>query len=120
MQTRKILVVVAVALLLGTLGAMAQTNRDAVGRVNLPRAAPGEMYSRSGLIPHTEARPGLPAPVQTSEGPIVNVSKIDPIFGMETTNITTGSALITPRGGAISTPQQQADREIRKVIRRLD
>jgi len=62
----------------------------------------------------------MPTPVETSEGPIVNVAKIDPIFSTSAMSISTGSALITPRGGAMSSPQQLADREIRRVIRRLD
>lgn len=31
-----------------------------------------------------------------------------------------GSVLLAPRGGALSSPRQIADREIRKLIRRLD
>jgi len=30
-----------------------------------------------------------------------------------------GSSIVAPRGGAMSTPKQQADREIRRLIRRL-
>ena len=32
----------------------------------------------------------------------------------------TSGALLTPRGSAISTPRQQADRAVQRVIRRLD
>jgi hypothetical protein len=31
-----------------------------------------------------------------------------------------GSVLVAPRGGAMCSPRQIADREIRKLIRRLD
>jgi hypothetical protein len=31
-----------------------------------------------------------------------------------------GNALMTPRGAAMSSPKQQADREIKKVIKRLN
>jgi hypothetical protein len=33
---------------------------------------------------------------------------------------TAGMSMITPRGGAISSPRQQAEREIRRLIRHLD
>jgi hypothetical protein len=31
-----------------------------------------------------------------------------------------GNALVSPRGGAMSTPRQKANREIRKMIRAID
>ena len=121
MRTRKILLVVAVALLLGTVGAMAQSNRDELVKVRLPRAGLGEMYNRSSLIPRPETTPSMPTPVDPAAGPVVTIQKIDPIFNLDgAMNIGQGSALMAPRGGAISSPKQVADREIRRLIRRLD
>jgi len=122
MQTRKILVVVAVALLLGTVGAMAQSNRDEVVKVRVPQAGPGDMYSRSGLIPHPDGTPSMPTPVDPQVGPVADVSRVDSIFNLDggTMGLGQGSALMTPRGGAMSSPKQLADREIKRLIRRLD
>lgn len=120
MQKRKILVVVAVTLLLGTVGALAQSN-GAPTTVNLPRAGAGEMYSRTGLIPRAESTPSMPTPVETMAGPVESAPKIDPIYNLDgTMGFGQGSALMTPRGGAISSPKQLADREIKRLIRRLD
>ena len=120
MQTRKILVVVAVALLLGTVGAMAQSNRDEVVKVRVPQAGPGDMYSRSGLIPHPDGTPSMPTPVDPQVGPVADVSRVDSIFNLDGLNSVGGTALMTPRGGAMSSPKQLADREIKRLIRRLD
>lgn len=60
--------------------------------------------------------PGQTARSATSKaGPAVSVSDF--------TGSSIGSvsgALLTPRGGTMSTPQQRAEREIGRVIRRLD
>ncbi len=121
MQTRKILVVVAVALLLGTVSAMAQSNRDEFAKVQLPRAGAGEMYSRTGLISQAESTPSMPTPVEPMEGPVESTFKTDSAFTMDgSMGFGQGSALMTPRGGAISSPKQLADREIKRLIRRLD
>jgi hypothetical protein len=118
MQKRKILVVVAVVLLLGATGAMAQSNRDEVARVSVPKAGPGEMYSRSSLIPHPETT-SMPTPVDPQTGPVADVSRTDSTLTMDGMSAA-GGAMLTPRGGAMFTPKQRADREIRLLIRRLD
>jgi len=120
MRTRKIVVVVAGALLLGTLGAMAQANRDQVLKVNLPKGTPGQMYDRSGMVPQADGPEPMPVPVDSAAGPVVSSTKLDPMFSSMGMNFGEGSALMTPRGGAMSSPQQQADRAIRRLIRRLD
>lgn len=120
MRTRKILIVVAVALLLGTVGAMAQDSRI----VTLKRigVAPGQMYDRTGLVPKPDGPDRMPVVVdsEATAGPVVSTSKLDAMGSTLGMSFGEGGALIAPRGGAMSTPQQLADREIRRLIRRLD
>lgn len=65
-------------------------------------------------------RPPMPVPVD----PALTLSR-DALSGpvaMTDGNLSSGlgSALVAPRGAAASSPRQIADREIRKLIRRLD
>jgi hypothetical protein len=122
MQTRKVLVVVAAALLFGTVGAMAQTDPgDVYTTVTRPRVALGEAYHGADLINRPEVPTNMPAEPNDDIGPMLTLA-FDNTSVLTETELNTGmgSALMTPRGGAISSPKQLADREIRRLIRRLD
>jgi len=65
-------------------------------------------------------RPPMPVPIE----PLLTLSR-DAITGPVTMtggegSVSFGSALLAPRGAAMSSPQELAEREIRKLIRRLD
>ena len=130
MRSLKILTLVAVLLLVGTVGAMAQSNRDQIVRVNMPNVAEGTLYLRSSLIPRVEGPPvSLPTPVDPSSaesltlnGPVANspVPMASAPKGMSDSIGFGSGALATPRGSAFSSPKARADREIRRLIRRLD
>ena len=88
---------------------------------------PGTLYDRSDWFPRVEFAPGpLPTPVEPqaaatfaksgpiSAGPIRLQSVSEGVNG----GIGAG-AMLAPRGSGFSTPRQQADRQIRQVIRRI-
>jgi hypothetical protein len=89
--------------------------------VSLPNVGEGELYSRSSIIQRPDLGPvPLPEPQEpappaaTLRGPNIPVPSID------SAPTGFGSALMTPRGAAMSSPKQLADRQIRRVIKRLD
>jgi hypothetical protein len=91
-----------------------------VVKVRVPAAGPGELYSRGSLIPQPDGTPSMPSPVAPQVGPVSDISRVDSIFNLDGMNSVGATALMTPRGGAMSSPKQQADREIKRLIRRLD
>ena len=117
-------IVATVVLLIGATGALAE-NTDRVVTPIMPGQAPGQMYSRADLHPQPEVRPTnmpspvtTPAPVATSSlarGPVSNI--VGPAVFSDSS--VAGGSLMTPRGGAMSSPKMKADREIRRVIKRL-
>jgi hypothetical protein len=115
-----ILGIVALALLLGSTGAFAQ-ERNNVLTVNLPGATEGQLYDRTTLIPKVDAGPvsmpsppseGPPPPAFSTKGPAESFGSV--------LSAEPGMAMVTPRGGAMSSPKQVADRQIRRLIKRLD
>lgn len=114
--------IVAVALLVGSTGAFAQGARDRVYGINFPNVGEGQLYSRSSIIqlpdtgPVPLPQPQEPAPpAVTFKGPSIPIPG-----GVQAAPTGFGSALMTPRGAAMSSPKQLADRQIRRVIKRLD
>lgn len=114
---------VALVVLLASTGALA--DRDDLYTPNILNLQEGQLYDRGDFWPDREfkasdlPRPGVtdvaqafraaPAP---TPGPLATLEKSD--FGG-------GNAIIGPAGsGTIYTPQQRAQRDIRKMIRLLD
>ena len=63
----------------------------------------------------------LPTPVEPESAGTFAVSAKGPVaMQAPALGASYGSVLVRPRGGAMSSPRQQADREIRRLIRRLD
>lgn len=63
----------------------------------------------------------LPVPVEPESAGTFSASVKGPVaLQGSALGASYGSALVRPRGGAFSSPRQQADREIRRLIRRLD
>lgn len=60
--------------------------------------------------PLQESHVGMPGPLDTDAGPMAAGSELLP---------SRGSAIVQPTGGAFISPKQQADREIRQLIRKL-
>jgi hypothetical protein len=115
-----ILGIVAFALLMGSTGAFAQ-GHDGIVSVNLPGVAEGEMYDRTTLIPKVDKGPvALPSPPSAGV-PAAALGKNGPsgIFG-SLMSAEPGLAMVAPRGAAMSSPKQVADRQIKRLIRRLD
>jgi hypothetical protein len=115
--------IVALALLAGSTGAFADGARDQVYGINFPHVGIGDMYLRSSVLQQPTIGPvPLPVPQQptppavTFKGPSIPT----PSVGADATPANFGSALMTPRGAAMSSPKQLADRQIRRIIKRLD
>jgi hypothetical protein len=72
--------------------------------------------------PTREASPvPLPVPVDPESTGILATSLKGPVAAPDGgLGAFYGSALVRPRGGTFSSPRQQADREIRRLISRLD
>jgi hypothetical protein len=93
---------------------------------------PGTETGRPYLVRPTRAFPlgeptpvALPMPVQPDDQmgqrSVSSDSKLGPRdTGSVGARVSVGSALLTPRGGTMSTPEQQADRAIDRLIRRLN
>ena len=63
----------------------------------------------------------LPVPIEPESAGTFSASVKGPVaFSATALGESYGGALIRPRGGSFSSPRQQADREIRSLIRRLD
>jgi hypothetical protein len=74
--------------------------------------------------PRIDKAPPLPGPIEPSAIAAASAGSVDvkgPI-AMSTAGLRGGygSALVSPRGGSMSTPRQRANREIRKMIRLID
>ncbi len=122
-KTVRMIALLSVAAMLATLGAAAAT-RDDLSTPNFPDVQEGELYDRNDIftapqdgVQHPMARAvsgaGFPAQAASRPGPVaINSEKLS--FGGG------GSALVSPRGGTISTPRMQADREIHRLIRKLN
>jgi hypothetical protein len=115
-----ILGIVALAMLLGSTGAFAQAG-DKIWTVSLPGATEGQIYDRTTLIPHPDhslmslpspPTQGPPPPAATFKGPKESFGSV--------LSAEPGLAMITPRGAAMSSPKQVADRQIKRLIKRLD
>jgi hypothetical protein len=115
-----ILGIIALALLLGSTGALAQA-RDQLISPHLP-AGVGEkvLYDRTTILPKVERKVELPVP--SDDLPVVsNVTFKGPSDSFGSVLLAEpGMAMLTPRGGAMSSPKQVADRQIRRLINRLD
>ncbi len=114
--------IVAIALLVGCTGAFAEGARDQVWGVNFPNVGEGELYSRASLLKKPDLGPvPLPVPQEPAPPAVTIKGPTIPTAGVGSSNPTGfGSALMTPRGAAMSSPKQLADRQIRRVIKRLD
>jgi hypothetical protein len=119
------LALAATVLLVGAAAAYA-ADTSSIATPVMPGAQEGQMYSRASLHPQPEVRPDtMLSPAETppmnavgslAKGPVSSIlvtGQLDAKGGV-------GSALITPRGGAMSSPKMRADREIRQMIKRLD
>jgi hypothetical protein len=113
---------VALAVLLVSTAAMADP-RETINKPNLPNAGLGEIYDTNNLVPseHTvklpsvgpEVPPEQFAPSGRAEGP-QSLPSTSALVEMH------GASLVAPRGAAMSSPEQQAAREIHRLIRKLD
>jgi hypothetical protein len=113
--------IVVLALLAGSTGAFAEGARDQVYGVNFPNVGEGELYSRSSLLKKPDTGPvPLPVPQEPAPPPVTFKGPSIPTPSADSTPAGFGSALMTPRGAAMSSPKQLADRQIRRVIKRLD
>lgn len=120
MHTRRIVSAVAVVLLLGTAGAMAQT-MDEILTPTIPQLDIGDLYRRSDLLPTQLQVVPLPQPVYAEPGPTaLEPPRAETSLDHGELGGIGGSALVSPRGGAVFSPKQRADRQIRQLIRRLD
>ena len=111
----------SVAAVLATLGAAAATRND-LSTPNFPDVREGEMYNRDDIFsappdgvqrPMPIAKSGASFPTQAGRPGPVAISSEKLSFGG-------GSAIVSARGGTISTPRMQADREIHRLIRKLN
>jgi hypothetical protein len=90
-----------------------------VNKPKLPNASLGDLYDRSEIFRYDEGPVSLPRPVDPETGPTPG-SAPGPI-AMEFDPTGLPGAIATPRGGgSIYTQKQQADQDIKKLIRRLD
>ena len=121
----------AIGLFVATTGANAEIEN--IGALSVDRfLAPGQEGGRPTLVRPVRAWSlGEPEPVPlpipqpqdpTGERSVSADSKLGPrSTGSELgAGLFAGGALITPRGGTMSTPEQQADRAIDRLIRRLN
>lgn len=124
---RKLMIagVAGAVLLLATAGALAG-NRDQLVKPTLPRVSEGQVYDRSDIFPHPDGPPvSLPTPVEPSsstEGNTDQLLNMTGPMGFDDYGATgaLGSGFVTPRGSTMSTPRMRADREIRRLINRLN
>ena len=87
-----------------------------------PSGMPGgsAKFNKKALYRNTGPGP-LPSPVEPQSAASRPISLKGPVTMADpSTGSSFGSALVAPRGGAMSSPRQRADREIRRLIRRLD
>jgi hypothetical protein len=114
--------IVVLALLLASTGVFAESNRD---RMKLAKMPPNSgIYDRTLLRPDpnviiempTTAQPEAP---QTGATAAV-LSKGGPSDQSVQAWSDSGFSLVTPRGAAMSSKKQIADRQIRRIIKRLD
>ena len=79
--------------------------------------------SRIGIIAVVPSEPSgvtpLPGPPADQNPPSVSYKGPSDIFGALVAG-EPGLAMVTPRGGAMSSPKQQADREIKLLIKHLN
>ena len=113
---------VALAVLVVSTAAMAD-NRDVFNKVELPNASLGEIYDSNNLVPseHLVKLPSV-TPDTPPEGAIPAGRAAGPqsVPSMSAMLDMHGSSLVAPRGSAMSSPEQQAEREIHRLIRKLD
>jgi hypothetical protein len=119
-NTVKILGLLSVVAVVASFAVMA-TDRSEIQTPNLPDAAEGEMYDRTDIWPAPADGVQRPMPVSSNDGTSQPTStRPGPIAGSEKLSFGVGSAIVSPRGGMVSTPQMRAEREIGKLIRQLD
>jgi len=108
-----------VLLLSSTVGAGAD-NDPRVHKPNIPTAGLREIYDRSDILRFDHGPVQLPRPVGTVTSITAKAAVAGPIaMAAKTPDVT--SVLSQPRGGgSIYSEKQQADREIRRLIRRLN
>ena len=118
---RKLTILGAVALALLLSGPVLAGTRDVVQKMNMPPES--GWYSRNDLFPDKPTVP-LPVPVSAAEFDVTG-STVQPHSGpisrgLATLEPTSSGALISPRNGrALYSPQMRAEREIKRVIRRI-
>jgi hypothetical protein len=98
------------------------TTRDEIVTPNLPPSTEGALYDRNDIWPAPSDGVQTPRPVASNDGSGYSTStRPGPIgSGSEKLRFGGGSAIVSPRGGMISTPQMRAEREIDRLIRQLD
>ena len=122
-NTARIVALVGVIALAASFAVMA-TDRSDIVTPNLPPTVEGTMYDRTELWPLPDDGVQIPRPVAGNDGNTHDACTLRPGpvagGGAEKLSFGGGSAIVTPRGGMVSTPQMQADREIQRLIRKLD
>jgi hypothetical protein len=105
---------IAVALILSSSALMA-TDRYDFMIVVVPDVELGEMYDKSEIF-----QPALAPVNKPLGGPAETGAKAGSSFSLGSGEVPqSGSAIVAPRGGSVYTPKQRADREIKKLIRKL-
>jgi len=120
-RTVTLLGILAVALLLVSSSAMAQSASKVSSVVTRP-ADEGQMYERTPVA--TGGLVNMPATSSggsTGNAAVAASAQAGPIVigGSDLTGARAGGAIVGPRGGSVYTPKQRADREIRRLIRDL-
>ena len=83
-------------------------------------AAPEGRYVKFNIAYRYNGIPPVPLP-EPGEGIIRANSTPGPVTSIASTdNVARGGAIVGPSGGSFLTPRRMADREIQKLIRRLD
>ena len=108
--------VVVLALLLASTGLYA-SNRDVIKVATMPPDS--GIYDRTLLRPDPNVITDMPSTPQAGGTPLA-LAKIGPTDQAVQTLGEPGLSLVTPRGAAMSSKKQIADRQIRRIIKRLD
>jgi len=120
-RTLGILGILAVVLVLCATSALA--DRSSLSKPTFPRGELGEMYSRSSIWAQLDGVPPVPLPGVTdpngSKGGGFKAGS-NSLEGPRTIGGIHRSQFITPVGPSITLPRQQADRQIARLIRRLN
>jgi hypothetical protein len=122
--------VIAATVVVGLLLTATLAQAGTISKPNAPKAQLGQIYDRTNILRYDEGPVRLPRPVSgpaatasTSSGNDYDASPAS-VAGPVAASFdspATGGMMPAPRaGGSMYSGQQQADREIKKLIRRLN